>query len=141
AADPARRRAREPELGRRRGGGHELPDAALRPRDPGQIPDRPALGRDPVRLVAARRLASGPDQKFTEPGALSSPVPTDLRLPPSALRDGFDLLASRARCRRETRASKDRAQEVREGEVRKVRTFFSTGPNRPFHALSSRRNA
>ena len=34
----------------------QLPDARLRQRQPGQVPDRPALGRDPVRLLAQGRL-------------------------------------------------------------------------------------
>ena len=39
------------------------------------------------------------DQKFTEPVALSSTFPVNLRLPPTALGSGFDLLALRARCK------------------------------------------
>src|SRR5207247_3379087 len=108
-------------LGRGRGGDRQLPDPAIRPRRAGQVPDRSALGRDPVRLVAAGRLKRR-DQKFTEPGALSSPASADLRLPPIALRDGFDLLASRARCIGEAMASQVRAQEVPNGDVRKERT-------------------
>ena len=46
------------------------------------------------------------DQRFTEPGALSSTAPIDfppsaLRLPRTASGDDFDLLASRARCKNE----------------------------------------
>ena len=54
--DPARCLARRPELGRRRRADRQLPDAAVRPRVARQVPDRPALRRDPVRLVAAGRL-------------------------------------------------------------------------------------
>src|SRR5262245_55310674 len=43
-------------------------------------------------------------QKFTEPGALSSSTPTNLRLPPTAYRSGIALLASRARCKAQSRA-------------------------------------
>ena len=43
------------------------------------------------------------DQKFAEPVSLSSTLPTGLRLPPSAARMGFDLLALRARRKKETR--------------------------------------
>src|SRR5205085_312849 len=56
AADPARRLAREPELGsHRRAAGH-LPVEAARLREPGQVPDRPARRDDPVRLDDSRRL-------------------------------------------------------------------------------------
>jgi hypothetical protein len=61
---------------------------------------------------ASRSRPVASDHKFTEPGALSSPVSTDLRLPPCALSDGFVLLASLARCRRETTTHRDPAQGV-----------------------------
>ena len=55
-------------------------------------------------------LAGGPkrDHRFTEPGALSSTAPVDfppsaLRLPRTASGDDFDLLASPARCKHNTR--------------------------------------
>ena len=51
------------------------------------------------------------DQKFTEPVALSSTSPTNLRLPPTALRSGFDLLALRARCTEEHRDFRTGLQE------------------------------
>src|SRR5690348_3363865 len=40
-------------------------------------------------------------KKFTEPVALLSTSPVNLWLPPTALGSGFDLLALRARCKRE----------------------------------------
>ena len=48
------------------------------------------------------RTRLGP-KKFTEPVALLSTFPVNLRLPPTALGSGFDLLALRARCKREGR--------------------------------------
>src|SRR5215831_18651574 len=57
-----------------------------------------------------RGATTGPDQKFTEPVALSSTSPGNLRLPPTALGSGFDLLALRARCKREPRARVSGAQ-------------------------------
>jgi hypothetical protein len=60
--------------------------------------------RDPSgsagRGAAARRWT----KKFTEPVALLSTSPVNLRLPPTALGSCFDLLALRARCKRELRA-------------------------------------
>src|ERR671937_1555066 len=49
-------------------------------------------------------------KSFTEPGALSSTASADLPLPRRALRDRFDLLASRARCRRDPRGQYPEAQ-------------------------------
>src|SRR5215475_12450067 len=54
-------------------------------------------GRRTGEILATR---TGP-KKFTEPVALSSTSPVNLRLPPTALGSGFDLLALRARCKRE----------------------------------------
>ena len=48
------------------------------------------------------RALYGSTQKFTEPVALSSTFPVNLRLPPTALGSGFDLLALRARCKSES---------------------------------------
>src|SRR5919201_4352184 len=62
-------------------------------------------------------------KSFTEPGALSSPVSVDLPLPRRALRDRFDLLASRARCRRDPRDRWGGAQ----GRVHRV--FAKCGGN------------
>ena len=57
----------------------------------------------PAAFRAVR--SKGPTQKFTEPVALSSTFPVNLRLPPTALGSGFDLLALRARCKNESTAS------------------------------------
>ena len=65
-------------------------------------------------------------KKFSEPGALSSPDPTNFRLPPTASRIGLDLLASRARCKREARASAGERQDRRARRVRKLRLFLYT---------------
>jgi len=42
------------------------------------------------------------DQKLAEPVSLSSTLPTNFRLPPTAARLGFDLLALRARRKRDS---------------------------------------
>ncbi len=61
--------------------------------------------------TAARNSAGVMVQKkFTEPVALLSTSPMNLRLPPTALGSGFDLLALRARCKREDRGSGTRVQ-------------------------------
>ena len=65
-------------------------------------------------------------KKFSEPGALSSPDPTNFRLPPTAYRIGLDLLASRARCKREARASAGERQDRGARRVRKLRLFLYT---------------
>jgi hypothetical protein len=57
-----------------------------------------AKARRNSRLCRALQRRS--DQKFTEPVALSSTFPVNLRLPPIALGSGFDLLAPRARCQK-----------------------------------------
>ncbi len=63
-------------------------------------------------------------KKFSEPGALSSPDPTNFRLPPTAYRIGLDLLASRARCKREATASRRERQDRSERRGRKLRLFL-----------------
>src|SRR5581483_12397664 len=60
----------------------------------------------PCKTALSAVRSKGPDQKFTEPVALSSTSPVNLRLPPTALGSGFDLLALRARCTGEDRASR-----------------------------------
>jgi hypothetical protein len=72
------------------------------------------------------------DQRFTEPGALSSTAPIDfppsaLRLPRTASGDDFDLLASRARCKKDSTGSARADARVAEREnVRKLRHDFHT---------------
>src|SRR5437763_7014951 len=58
-----------------------------------------AGGRRCTRAI----LPASDQKKFTEPVALSSTFPGNLRLPPTTLGSGFDLLALRARCKREPR--------------------------------------
>ena len=62
-------------------------------------------------------------KKFSEPGALSSSTPTNFRLPPTAYRSGIDLLASRARCKGESRGRPARGQEPAGGKRRNLRLF------------------
>ena len=54
--------------------------------------------------------------KFAEPVALSSPEPTDLPLARTASRLGFDLLALRARRRKESTSAGRRPFKLRAGE-------------------------
>ena len=67
------------------------------------------------------------DQRFTEPGALSSTAPIDfppsaLRLPRTASGDDFDLLASRARCKNEAIGRGRGDARPRERNTRNLRT-------------------
>src|SRR5438874_1762996 len=80
-------------------------------------------------------LPSRPDQKkFTEPVALLSTSPVNLRLPPTALGSGFDLLALRARCKSQSRAPGPSWQGLEERNCRILRAR-----NCPhFHGFSDR---
>jgi hypothetical protein len=64
--------------------------------------DLPQFGRTSAYTAqisrCCRALQRMPDHKFTEPVAFSSTFPVNLRLPPTALGSGFDLLTLRARC-------------------------------------------
>jgi len=64
-----------------------------------------------VRFRGEAPAEAARDQKFTEPVSLSSTSPGNLRLPPTALRSGFDLLALRARCTEEHRDFQTGLQE------------------------------
>src|SRR5215208_135359 len=55
---------------------------------------------DSIR-IAARPYQAVSDQKFAEPVALSSTVSTGFGLPPTTTRYGFDLVALRARRKRQ----------------------------------------
>ena len=79
--------------------------------------------------------SSDPDQKFTEPVALSSTSPVNLRLPPTALRSGFDLLALRARCKKEATRW---AGAVQEGEGRVFRALCGSRLGKALWISSSR---
>src|SRR5262249_36374228 len=65
-------------------------------------------------------ILTGP-KKFTEPVALSSTSPVNLRLPPTALGSGFDLLALRAGCRSEPTAPAAGPQGGRRRRARNLR--------------------
>ena len=87
---------------------HPLPAAHGRPANVGGASSSSA--EHPRRGVSRHRsrLETRPDHKFSEPGALLSSTPTDLRrsalrLLPTAYWCGLDLLASRARCERQPR--------------------------------------
>ncbi len=64
-------------------------------------------------------------QKFTEPVALSSTNPTNLRLAPTALGSGFGLLTLRARCKRQPNADHRGGQAQSQRHVRCLQTFVS----------------
>src|SRR5690242_16368391 len=68
---------------------------------------RRCIGDDPIRAAGA---ATGP-KKFAEPVTLSSVESTDLRLPPTAARLDFDLLALRARRKQQPSRSPGARQE------------------------------
>src|SRR6478752_4374049 len=83
------------------------------------------------RCIAPRSYPPGPTRsagpkKFTEPVALSSTFPVNLRLPPTALGSGFDLLAPRARCKSKPRARGNAAQGVCRSRSRNLRELLQT---------------
>src|SRR3954454_17271484 len=74
---------------------------------------------------------TGP-KKFAEPVALSSTASADFRLPATTFGFSFDLLALRARRKRESRGPQGSHQGVRKRHGRNLRIFlFSTFPQ-PF---------
>src|ERR1700744_348367 len=85
------------------------------------MPWSKAGGRRGTRAILVHRKDGGPrlalpdQKKFTEPVALLSTSPVNLRLPPTALGSGFDLLALRARCKRELRARVEPVQGASTG--------------------------
>jgi hypothetical protein len=70
-------------------------------------------------------------KKFTEPVALLSTTPGNLRLPPTALRSRFDLLALRARCKSNLPREPTSRQDL---PARKAR-ILRTGNCPHFHGL------
>jgi len=92
-----------------------------------------------ARILLAARSARGAKEwaprrapiKVAEPVALSSTLPTNFRLPPTAARLGFDLLALRARRKRDSRGVKTSIQgpsERRGRNLQKIQfSTFSTG--------------
>src|SRR5581483_1537637 len=104
--------------------------------------------RRPTARREARRRATGPlddaterrlpEKKFTEPVALSSPEPTGFPLPRTALGPGFDLLALRARCKRDSRPRAGRVQVGPRGEARNLRKLLFARPRLAIRALCSK---
>ena len=104
-------------------------------------------GRRCTRAIVQKRPASETcephsetrTQKCTEPVALSSTVPVDRPLSLLASGSGFDLLALRARCKRDIRAgvhhmqpaSKPKCRTLREVPFLADRVVFSPTCNRP----------
>jgi hypothetical protein len=87
-----------------------------------------------LRNFRRRALCSGSEigpKKFAEPVSLSSALPTNFRLPPTAARLGFDLLALRARRKRDSRGVKGSLQGLSQRRVRNLQKIqfstFSTG--------------
>jgi hypothetical protein len=80
---------------------------------------------------AISRSSASDQKKFAEPVSLSSTLPTNFRLPPTAARLGFDLLALRARRKRHSRDVKGSVQGLSERRVRNLQKIqfstFSTG--------------
>src|SRR5205823_13852515 len=74
----------------------------------------------PRQRRRARPARFGP-KKFAEPVSLSSTLPTDLRLPPTAARLGFDLLALRARRKQHSRGLKGSVQGRKKRKARNLR--------------------
>jgi hypothetical protein len=93
--------------------------------------------RSGLRSLSCRALyRSGPE--FSEPVALSSTVPANLRLPPRALGSGFDLLALRARCKREPTRPGARPQAPAAAKVAQFAgTRSSTYPQLPPGAVEN----
>ena len=92
-----------------------------------RMSDRPthaASGSWRERIRSAFPCAT---KKFSEPGALSSATPTDFRLPPTAYRCGLDLIASRARCKGESRGSPGRVQGRGKTGSPQIATFSLIG--------------
>ncbi len=75
-------------------------------------------------------------KKFAEPVSLSSTASVDFPLAGTALGLGFDLLALRARRKRESRGSGEKGQGVEKGHARNLRKFhFSTFPQSIFQLV------
>src|SRR5476649_302986 len=97
------------------------------------------------RILLKRRPRAGLPafwtKKFTEPVALSSTFPVNLRLPPTALGSGFDLLALRARCKRELRGPVGWEQGWQIGNSRNLRKYLYARPDSRIllHALQRKR--
>ena len=72
--------------------------------------------------VSTHVLWRGKDHGFAEPGALSSTSPADLPLPRTASREGFVLVASRARRSGNLRLSEGPCKGIRQRKPRKLRT-------------------
>src|SRR5437764_1295535 len=81
----------------------------------------PRSYRVPKREPAARRRRS---KEFAEPVSLSSTALVDLPLARTALEFGFDLLALRARRKRQSRGRPGAIQEVAGGKGRSLRQSF-----------------
>src|SRR5262245_33892971 len=97
---------------------------------PGQL----HLDQDCQRLQALRALDNSRlrvvdlrTKEFTEPVALSSTRPADRPLPRRACELSFDLLALRARCKREPRGHGPTGQAPCSPDCRNLRAISSRG--------------
>ena len=75
-------------------------------------------------IVTGGTLGRSDQKKFTEPVALLSTSPVNLRLPPTALGSGFDLLALRARCKSKPRGCGGAVQGAGNGLCRNLRKLL-----------------
>src|SRR5262249_7837042 len=89
--------------------------------------------KDTARVYPGRtmpgkgRAPRGAPIKLAEPVSLSSTPPTNFRLPPTAARLGFDLLAPRARRKRDSRDADLSLQDLSKRDVRNLQKVqFST---------------
>src|SRR5262249_62291041 len=95
-------------------------------------------------MPGKRRAPRGAPIKLAEPVSLSSTPPTNFRLPPTAARLGFDLLALRARRKRQSRGVNTSVQDLSEHVVRNLQkvqfSTFSTPKLRPCGQVWGRRD-
>src|SRR5439155_3201914 len=92
-------------------------------------PQTPSTG--PLR---GRALCAGP-KKFAEPVSLSSTASADLRLAATAFGLGFDLLALRARRKRESNVSSKRVKGSKQATAAICGNFFFQHFHSPFCSL------
>jgi hypothetical protein len=99
------------------------------------------LARESAGLLRVEKLSGRVSRRtlapkvFAEPVSLSSTVPAGLRLPPTATGSGFDLLALRARRRREGNRGRVPVQVVENRRGRYLRIIQLSTIPQPFFQL------
>jgi hypothetical protein len=103
------------------------------------LPSRPLIPAPAVASVGPiRNGGSNAAVSFAESISLSSTGSADLRLPPTAFGSGFDLLALRARRKRESRRGQVLPQEVRKRKrAQFARIQLSTFPQQTLQLVES----